>query len=545
MSSSSLSNHFAAPPEDLDHSDENEEDDASIEEEEEEEEDHPVCIDDIEANLPFIYIPLWRFRNQNHVARFSNALRRIGNSVTLIFSFQRNAFYNTDWPNLDWSPLLQAIESQQKIEKVEFSLFAILSVRPTAHAPRVQTFFQALQRNTYVRSFKLKCFDFSSNNNEDTLISYLDAAASNNSHLEELEFNGCSNGSILLAYALQRYTNLQSLRLMRCDDETFQLLLKNVLQVKKLAYAPKCTYDDIHPAASDLELLQQYLGRSNTQITIFELSNCEFNVHCAFASFLWQQFRGAVIFRNCQITADRAVEQPVVSNNPLGSTTNLHSLRIDNCNCFQNQELMSSLRGVLLQRGSPLRSLDIEFDDGDLSPTVPLFQDLMKAASNSKGLEQLSLGLLFSEFGYGHLEEAVLFSIPMLKVQNFKLCMRPGLLEEEKARLLQVLKSNYTFRTVECTEREVTPITTTTRNIFTDARQSQLEYYLDRNRMLAKWIKNPKLVPCHLWSYALALALKAGANSLYQSLIALSGRGVGLKQQRGRKRKRPQYYKPS
>jgi len=81
-------------------------------------------------------------------------------------------------------------------------------------------------------------------------------------------------------------------------------------------------------------------------------------------------------------------------------------------------------------------------------------------------------------------------------------------------------------------------------NWLNEANQSRLELYLYRNRKLAQWIENPKLVPRDLWQYAIMLALEAGINSLYQSLLALSGHDIGLRQQ-GRKRKRPRYYDPS
>jgi len=126
-----------------------------------------------------------------------------------------------------------------------------------------------------------------------------------------------------------------------------------------------------------------------------------------------------------------------------------------------------------------------------------------------------------------------------LKVTEFNLRLSARMHDQEEDRLLEALKRNYIVQRVKCTRADWDGDLI----LFNEANQARLEFFLDRNRKLKQWMANPKLVPCELWSYAILLALEAGANALYQSLLSLSGQGVGLKKQ-GRKRKLPQYFKP-
>lgn len=77
--------------------------------------------------------------------------------------------------------------------------------------------------------------------------------------------------------------------------------------------------------------------------------------------------------------------------------------------------------------------------------------------------------------------------------------------------MLNALKKNYTIQSLQGVGLE-----------------TEVELYLTRNHKLAAWTRDPKLVPPELWSYAVSLALKAGVDSLFQSLLALSGHQVGL-----------------
>jgi len=52
---------------------------------------------------------------------------------------------------------------------------------------------------------------------------------------------------------------------------------------------------------------------------------------------------------------------------------------------------------------------------------------------------------------------------------------------------------------------------------------TRLQFYLERNNRFAEWVKNPALVPRHLWYEALQLAVKAGEDTLFRGLRKVLG----------------------
>jgi len=101
---------------------------------------------------------------------------------------------------------------------------------------------------------------------------------------------------------------------------------------------------------------------------------------------------------------------------------------------------------------------------------------------------------------------------------------------DEEEQVLGALKRNYNFQSVKCDDYG--------NNWLTEQNRSRLEFYLHRNKQLAQWVENPKLVPRALWPDAMEMALKAGKSSLYKSLLALSGHDLCMYTVRGGKRKR-------
>jgi len=163
---------------------------------------------------------------------------------------------------------------------------------------------------------------------------------------------------------------------------------------------------------------------------------------------------------------------------------------------------------------------------------VPLlvFRALMTAICGSTMLEHLHIrNVHIDHVGYYHaLEE----SISSLKVNDLSLRFQSESTNGAGEALLEALSRNYRVQRVNCV------LSRSGNSWFSDANQNQLDIYLDRNRKLAQWVKDPKLVPRELWSYAVTLAVKAGINSLFQSLIALSEHQIGLRE-KSRKRKLP------
>jgi len=150
---------------------------------------------------------------------------------------------------------------------------------------------------------------------------------------------------------------------------------------------------------------------------------------------------------------------------------------------------------------------------------------MMRAAARSARLDHLVVrdNSQHPNSCYQTLVEEI---ISLLKVKKLSLTLEREPQEEESHQLLEALKNNYAIQSMECS------LSYNDENFLSEANQARLEFFLDRNRKLAQWTKNPKLVPRELWSYALSLAKEAGIDSLFRSLLALSGEGVGLCEKR-------------
>jgi len=230
--------------------------------------------------------------------------------------------------------------------------------------------------------------------------------------------------------------------------------------------------------------------------------------------------------------------------NLLTRKLNLSTLRLLNTNALCFRQFSDALSEVLVRRGSPLNCLHID-QRSDFSKEIPIavFRLLMRAISNSTRLKSLFIGPI--KIGAIHWREAefvqaLMEAICLFKVEELMLTFEGGPQEGQEERLIEALRRNYTIQSVWCNCRT----SAGDRNFFTESSQSRLDFYLYRNKKLAEWVANPKLVPRELWPEAMKLALRAGKEALYQSLLALSEQGVGL-HRKGRKRKRPRYYKPS
>lgn len=76
--------------------------------------------------------------------------------------------------------------------------------------------------------------------------------------------------------------------------------------------------------------------------------------------------------------------------------------------------------------------------------------------------------------------------------------------------------------------------------------EARLQKLLFRNARLLEWTQNPESVPRLLWPEALKMAMMAGKETLYRSLLETMGRSSGEpRRQRGRKRKRTEFFVPS
>lgn len=160
----------------------------------------------------------------------------------------------------------------------------------------------------------------------------------------------------------------------------------------------------------------------------------------------------------------------------------------------------------------------------------------MNAAASSIQLKHFILRNMIQDTVQGGYLQSLAEATPVFKATKiYFIFHEQSVGDAEEEVLLAALKNNYVVQEcfVQCGNR----------NWFSDTHQNQLDFYLDRNHKLAQWTENPELVPQELWCYAVGLAVKAGINSLYQSLLSIAGQEAGLKQ-KGRKRKWPSNYNP-
>lgn len=212
--------------------------------------------------------------------------------------------------------------------------------------------------------------------------------------------------------------------------------------------------------------------------------------------------------------------------NFLRSKRNLSTLRLQGCQLFQFQAISTSMGELLMRRDTSLRCLDLDLNYyvGEFL-TIPEFHALLTDVTKSTRLEQFVFGVDESAGNWSEYYRIFTGFIPSFKVKEITLQAEYDSFGGDDEQLLfDAFKDNYSIETVNYTWG-------------TDNEEyaRRLPFFLDRNRKLALWTKNPTLVPRDLWAYAMELALKAGHHALYRSLLALSGEGIGLPRKVARK----------
>jgi len=169
------------------------------------------------------------------------------------------------------------------------------------------------------------------------------------------------------------------------------------------------------------------------------------------------------------------------------------------------------LNTVLTRPDSTLRSLELESNLRAISlgpGTTPRnFKRFLTAICSSK-LEHLACGV-HNDRGFYALLEA----IPNMKSVNSLTLMvdHPDIILDavKRQNLLRSIKRNFNLRSVTfpVLDIELAPL-------LNEAERRQLEFYMNRNVQLERWVENPALVPRLLWSQAIKLAKEAGKNAL-------------------------------
>jgi len=482
-----------------------------------------------------VSISLRDFRNDNDVVAVAQLLRAHEYASYLDFTFPclDNAG-DRDVSHLDWLPLLQVIETRQELQKVR--------VAPTIAVGRYlplfrEGFFQALQRNPNLHSLEM-CHIYLSSENSAGLVSFLDGAPS----LKFLSFAGCrmesGDAANSIAASLQRNSRIQVLHLLGNRSDVLRPILlslatsQSASTLKELSYQP---WGGGEVEATVVDALQQYLDSASATIQCL-------NLHCAVLSplpetnnILQSISRNAsiteVAFNQCSITVDTPAHRQL--SHLVREKSNLAKLGISRCNFLDSPDFCDALAEVLRRRASPLQCLEfalLNVQNKEIS--FDNFRNLASAIVGSGRLEELVITAIDVRAAAGRpLFQTLVDAIPLFKAKETTLRFFTYDGEEDQLRVLAAFKRNYVVQSVKCKD------TYSDVPWFSASHQTQLDFYLNRNHKLAAWVESPKMVPEELWSYAIMLALNAGLNTFYQSLLALSGHGVGLRD-RCRKRKR-------
>lgn len=196
------------------------------------------------------------------------------------------------------------------------------------------------------------------------------------------------------------------------------------------------------------------------------------------------------------------------------------------------------MNALLRRRHSPLRCLEIDFSlYTSLDVVFPerTFENFLHAAGS---LERLSIQTLDSQ----QLVDTLVRWIPQIKVSELEFSIDlVGLDRDFEQTLLDGVKDNFFLRSFKAKQFS---LGRHEELIEEDEQRKRLEFYMDRNKRVSQWVEDPSAVSRKVWPEALQLADRKGHDSLFLAFRALAMSGV-CESQKKRKRKRPQFFKPS
>lgn len=527
---------------------------------------------------------LYDFWNGDQVVAAAQALHGNERVARVEFNF---GFDDNDINNLNWGPLLQEIETREKLEDA-----VIHDERYSALPfPTAVQFFQALRENANLRKLQL-CNVIFTSDIADAFVAFVEKSTP---LMTNLHLSRCRGSDVAeaekVANALKRNNRLQLLSLDRCETELLCIIFQSLASqdslsvLKSLLYhssipervgqmksrpAPPRIGDLIGELPADYkrigQSMNQYLESDNATIQRLELKDLVFGnlrLEMEARSILYGLSRNTSVTElGITMYKDRIPYYWQGKQGPQERVEQLADL-VRNKQSLQSICFSGMLFGYgifsdaivenLNQRNFSLRCLEIT---GARNVPSSSFRAILSALTkNGTRLERFILREL--SFVRGMMSPAFVLMAEnplLLKVKNLTLSFEPGATQEDKTRLLQTLASNFSIQSLHCentcvviSERRLPgsnhernwfisetrlPGSNHERNWFSGTQQERLESIVNRNKKLAAWTMNPRLVPRELWSYAMGLALKAGINSLFQSLVELSGFGIGLKPSR-------------
>jgi len=442
-----------------------------------------MSVEQLRQNNPAITETITSLMDQTSDADLARALQQ--NSFVTSFGFDLEGVQRADWDSL-----LHVIAMRANLEKVELQ-DAESAEQRNAPSALVSAILRAIQQNTSVQT--IFCFSLRLPTDVST---FLDTAST----ITLLSLSNCDmgpnereHGTRDLAAALQRNTNIKTLRLCKMDD-IYAIPILQSLQANSSLTTLTIGGESFSDATT--REIQQLL-ESTTSIQAFELMDSSFrgdSFHPFAQSLIQSRIVSALKFSFCKFRDDESAAQ---FRSILRNKQNLTDLCLDCCH-YSRGPVHTDIISAMLRSNSQLQSVELQ---GFSVGTTRQFQNLLRAVEKSK-LERFVIGRIQSNQQFLALAD----SIPLMRVKELKVVFEwdfdGGNIEHV---LLQAVKYNFSLRSIRC-ERWAR------RDLFDDDHKAMLEVYADRNECLDQWVENPETVEEKVWPDALKLSEKAGQN---------------------------------
>jgi len=422
----------------------------------------------------------------------------------------------------DWYFLLRVIATRANLETVKLQ-DAISAESRNAPAALVRSSLQAIQQNTAIRMVELSCLRLPAD-----ISTFLDNASSITSFTLwgcDMEPAELEQGARDLAAALQRNTNIQTLKICKLEDIYAIPILEDLqlnTSVETFSFYPR------RSGPSDAASLAiQNLLEFTTSIQKFEVGN---------ASFRENQFgpiAQAITSSECvcklKFSGVSFVQKSVrfQLRSILRNKRNLATLSLDSCN-FARNEVNGVIISIIKRPASSLRCFEFQ-TGGTWEPVERVFpgirfRNLLEAVQTSK-LERFKIGSIETSRQL----QTLLQSIPSMPIRELDVVFDgpifDGQVRHENANprqnLLLAVKNNFILQSVNF----LRPGYDRPSLLESAEDKQRLALYTSRNESLDEWVKNPeRVVNQKVWPDALGLAERAGPNALFRGLRSVLGR---------------------